>query len=397
MVIRRFLGNLFAAGGSSRVTRGGIALLAMLVVGSTGYVVIEGWSVFDAAYMTVVTMTTVGYGEVRPLSPAGRAFNLFVMIGGVGLMLYILTVTVQAVVEDEVLEGLFRRRRMKAKLEALEQHYILCGYGRVGREVAAVFRGEEAPFVVIDTNEAAVAAAEADGILAICGNATHNEMLRQAGVERARGLIAASGSDSDNVVITLTASAINPKLNIVARADDAETTEKLTMAGADRVVTPYRIGGRRMGPLRHQAHGRRLLRRYRQPVSSGPQDLGNRSPGLAPCWHDRWRLRGGERCTGPGPLQARWDHHVHPRRRDCDGAGRRRDRPGYGRRRRLDRGQGVRLSAACIAWNRPRTGQGAKPGQAERPTGRTRPDITLVTPVRASTATGMRRLRADDE
>ena len=97
----------------------------MLVVGSTGYVVIEGWSVFDAAYMTVVTMTTVGYGEVRPLSQAGRAFNLFVMIGGVGLMLYILTMTVQAVVEDEVLKGLFRRRRMRAMLKALEQHYIL--------------------------------------------------------------------------------------------------------------------------------------------------------------------------------------------------------------------------------------------------------------------------------
>ena len=116
----------------------------------------------------------------------------------------------------------------------------------MGREVAAVFRGEEAPFVVIDTNEAALEAAEADGILAICGNATHNETLRMAGVERARGLIAASGSDSDNVVITLTASAINPELNIVARADDAETTEKLTMAGAGRVVAPYRIGGRRM-------------------------------------------------------------------------------------------------------------------------------------------------------
>ncbi len=243
LVIRRFLGNLLVAGGSSRVTRGGIALLAVLVAGTTGYVVIEGWSVFDAAYMTVVTMTTVGYGEVRPLSQAGRAFNLFVMLGGVGLMLYILTVTVQAVVEDEVLKGLFRRRRMRAMIEALEQHYILCGYGRVGREVAAVFRGEEASFVVIDTSEAAVEAAEADGILAICGNATHNETLRMAGVERARGLITASGSDSDNVVITLTASAITSELTIVARADDAETTEKLIIAGAERVVTPYRTGG----------------------------------------------------------------------------------------------------------------------------------------------------------
>ena len=246
MVIKRFLGSLLAAGGYSRVTRGGIALLAMLAVGSTGYVVIEGWSVLDAVYMTVVTMTTVGYAEVRPLSSAGRAFNLFVMLGGVGLMLYILTVTVQAVVEDEVLKGLFRRRRMRGKLDALDRHYIICGYGRVGREVAAVFRGEEAPFVVVDADEDAAEAAEADGSLAIRGNATHNETLRQAGVERARGLIAASGSDSDNVVITLTASAINPGLNIVARADDSETAGKLTVAGAGRVVTPYRIGGRRM-------------------------------------------------------------------------------------------------------------------------------------------------------
>ena len=244
--MRRILAAAVAAGGSSRATRGGIALLAVLVGGTTGYMVIEGWGLMDAVYMTVVTMTTVGYDEVKPLSAAGRTFNLFVMIGGVGLMLYILTVTVQAVVEDEVLKGLFRRRRMRAKIEALEQHYILCGYGRVGREVAAVFRGEGAPFVVVDASEEAVGAAEDEGILAIRGNATHNETLRQAGVERARGLIAASGSDSDNVVITLTASAINPELNIVARANDPETREKLTMAGADRVVTPYRIGGRRM-------------------------------------------------------------------------------------------------------------------------------------------------------
>lgn len=244
--MRRILAAVVAAGGSSRATRGGIALLAVLVGGTTGYMVIEGWGLLDSVYMTVVTMTTVGYDEVKPLSTVGRTFNLFVMVGGVGLMLYILTVTVQAVVEDEVLKGLFRRRKVRTKIEALEQHYILCGFGRVGREVAEVFGGEAAPFVVIDTDEAAVEEAEDDGILAIRGNATHNETLRRAGVERARGLIAASGSDSDNVVITLTASAINPQLNIVARADDPETSEKLTIAGAGRVVTPYRTGGRRM-------------------------------------------------------------------------------------------------------------------------------------------------------
>ena len=231
---------------SSRLTRGGLAWVIVFLGGVAGYMAIEGWSPFDAVYMTVVTMTTVGYEEVRPLSPAGRIFNLLVMVGGVGIMLYILTVTVQSVVEDEIFGGFVRRRRMKAKIDALEHHFILCGYGRVGREVAAAFQGEDAALIVVDSDEDAVAAAEAAGLLAVRGDATHNETLYLSGIERARGLIAASGNDGDNVLITLTANAINPGLNIVARADAAETGEKLAIAGADRVVTPYRIGGRRM-------------------------------------------------------------------------------------------------------------------------------------------------------
>ncbi len=246
MSIRRFLQRLLAVAASSRITRGGLALSLFFLGGVTGYMAIEGWSLLDAVYMVVVTMTTVGYEEIRPLSPAGRMFNLVVMVGGVGLMLYILTVTVQTVVEDETLRGFVRRQRMKAKIDALESHFILCGYGRVGREVAAAIQGENAPVVVIDSDEGAVAAAREEGLLAICGDAAHNETLRLAGVDRARGLIAAVGSDSVNVLITLTASSVKPGINIVARADDAETRDKLIMAGAARVVTPYRIGGRRM-------------------------------------------------------------------------------------------------------------------------------------------------------
>ena len=245
MAIRHHLHDLLLAIAASRLARGGLALAIIFLVGSTGYMVIEGWSLFDAVYMTVLTMTTVGYEEVRPLSPLGRVFNLFIMLGGVGLMLYILTVTVQTVVEDEVLRVFMRRRRMKKKIDAVEAHFILCGFGRVGREAAAAIHGEDVE-VVVDSTEAAIAAAEEDGLLAICKDATHNATLLEAGIERARGLIIATGSDSDNVLITLTAKAINPNLTIVARADAVETGEKLRLAGADRVVTPYSIGGRRM-------------------------------------------------------------------------------------------------------------------------------------------------------
>lgn len=207
---------------------------------------IEGWSLFDGVYMTVVTMTTVGYEEVRPLSQLGRAFNLFVMVAGVGLMLYILTVTVQTVVEDEILRVFVRRRRMRKKIDAIREHFILCGYGRVGREAAMAFHSEDVDAVVVDPSEAAVTTADDDGLLAICKDATLNETLHEAGIARARGLIAATGSDSANVLITLTANAIKPDLTIVARADAVETREKLKLAGADRVVTPYSIGGRRM-------------------------------------------------------------------------------------------------------------------------------------------------------
>ena len=168
MAIKHHLHDLLVAIAASRLARGGLALAIIFLVGSTGFVVIEGWSLFDAVYMTVLTMTTVGYEEVRPLSPLGRVFNLFIMLGGVGLMLYILTVTVQTVVEDEVFRVFMRRRRMKKKIDAVEAHFILCGFGRVGREAAAAIRGEDVDVVVVDSTEAAIAAAEEDGLLAIC-------------------------------------------------------------------------------------------------------------------------------------------------------------------------------------------------------------------------------------
>ena len=246
MATRQYLHEIIATVAANRVTRGGLALAIVFLVGSTGFALIEGWSYFDAVYMTVLTMTTVGYEEVRPLSQAGRFFNLFVMLAGAGLMLYILTVTVQTVVEDEIFRVFVRRRRMRRRIDAIKGHYILCGYGRVGREAANTFLNENLNVVIVDESETAAARADRDGLLTICNDATRNETLQQAGVQRARGLVAATGSDSENVLITLTAKAINPDLIVVARADSLENEDKLRLAGARRVVTPYRIGGRRL-------------------------------------------------------------------------------------------------------------------------------------------------------
>lgn len=226
---------------------GGVGLLAVLIaVGIFWYSLVEGWSVIDAAYMTVITFTTVGFEEVRPLDERGRLFTLILLIFGVGLMLYILTSAVQLVVEGEFIRGFVRRRRMTTKLAVLRDHYILCGYGRMGAEVARSFQSGGLPFVLIERRQAAIAQANEEGILTVEGDATHDEVLRTAGVERAKGLVASTGNDSDNVFITLSARGLNPDLVIVSRSDAPETESKLKRAGATRVVSPYTIGGRRL-------------------------------------------------------------------------------------------------------------------------------------------------------
>ena len=228
------------------LTRSLLALTALMVVGILGYMRIEEWSILDAAYMTILTFTTVGYDEVRPLSSTGRFFNMFMMVIGVGVMLYILTSVVQIVVEEEILRTLFRRRRMKSQLAKLRNHYIVCGFGRVGREVALTLREESVPIVVMDRNPEALTEAEELGMLGIEGDPTRDEDLLLVRVREAYGLVAAAGSDTDNVYITLTARGLNPNLRIVARATREDAEAKLMRAGADVVVQPQAIGGRHM-------------------------------------------------------------------------------------------------------------------------------------------------------
>jgi voltage-gated potassium channel len=225
-----------------------LAVAVVLTIGTLGYMVIEGWGVFEALYMVITTVTTVGYGEIGPLSAAGRAFTMLLIVMGVGTMLYTLSTVVQYAVQGELTRQV-GRRRMQARIERLRDHVVLCGYGRVGRQIAAEFRRENVPYVVVDVNESSLAAASDEGCLWVPGNAASDEVLLAAGVKRARALITAVDSDVDNVYVTLSARGLNPNLYIVARASREDAEPKLRRAGADRVISPYQIGGRRMAML----------------------------------------------------------------------------------------------------------------------------------------------------
>ena len=222
------------------------ALAALIVIGTGGYMAVEGWSFFDAFYMTMLTFTTVGFMEVRPLSDAGRVFTIFLMVSGVSVMLYFLSMLMHRIVEDEVFQIFVRRRRMKSTLANMRRHYLLCGFGRVGKEVARAFTAEGADFIVIDAAPDATAEAHELGYAYLQGNATDDAVLNEAGVQWAQGLVAATGNDSDNVFITLTARGLNASLEVVARTADIANAEKLKRAGADRVISPLAIGGRRL-------------------------------------------------------------------------------------------------------------------------------------------------------
>jgi voltage-gated potassium channel len=227
----------------------GICVLVFIVaIGVIGYRLIEGWSFIDAVYMTIITITTVGFAEVHPLSPAGKIFSIFIIIGGVGGALYTLTAMVQYILEGQF--GItMGRRRMKTKIAKLKGHFILCGYGRVGQEIARTFSEEKTPFVIIENNKERTAKAEKNGYPYLLADATSDEALKEAGIERAKGLVAALGSDADNTFITLSARGLKPDLLIESRSSSEEAEVKLKRAGADRIISPHAIGGRRMAML----------------------------------------------------------------------------------------------------------------------------------------------------
>ena len=238
----RFLGAL------QDLIRGLGMLLLVVLAGTIGYKLIEGWSLLESLYMTVITITTVGYAEVHPLSPAGRGFTILLILVGVGTAFYILTSLVRYIIEGEF--G-FRigRQRMETKIRRLDNHFILCGYGRVGQAIAGILKQQGAKFVVIDRDREAINKAQQAGYLTIQGDATKDEVLRQAKIDSARGIIIALGDDADIIYTTLAAKELNSTLPIVARANNEDAERKLLQAGAQRVVAPEIIGGARMARL----------------------------------------------------------------------------------------------------------------------------------------------------
>jgi voltage-gated potassium channel len=234
-----------------RVQSAGLALAVITVVGVLGYMSFEGWSFSDALYMTVITLTTVGYREVHELDTSGQLWTMLLLITGVGTLFYAAVSSVELVVEGTV-RGYFGRRRVKAAIRKLSGHYILCGYGRVGRQVAREFLADEVPFVIVDQDPEVLEECMAEGYLALLGEAADDDVLAEAGVLNAGGLIAAVDSDADNVFVVLSARKLNPKLHIVARASSDETAAKLEIAGADRTLSPYAVGGRRLAALATQ-------------------------------------------------------------------------------------------------------------------------------------------------
>ena len=221
-----------------------LALSLVVLVGTAGFHYIEGWSWFDGFYMVVTTLTTIGYQETHPLSHAGRVFNLCVIVMGVSLVFLGIGALTQALLEFE-LRSFFGRRKMEREIDRLTGHYIICGAGRVGRSAARELARRPVPFVVIDHNEAKAARYAQDWLL-LLGDATKEQTLREAHIERARGLVAATTTDATNLYIILTARELNPKLKIIARVSEEDAEKHLLKAGADFIVSPYSFAGQRI-------------------------------------------------------------------------------------------------------------------------------------------------------
>jgi voltage-gated potassium channel len=222
-----------------------LAIVFTLAIGTVGFTVIDHYPPFDAFYMTLTTMTTVGYGELHPLSRAGRIFNSFLIIFGVTSILIAIGAMTQSIIELEFGDAI-GKRRIKRMIDNLKDHYIICGYGRVGRGAAEELRHAGVPFVVVDISPERVERAILAGLLAVAADSTHDDTLRHVGIERARGLVAALATDADNLFVLLSAKGLNPRIYVSTRAAEEGAEAKMRRAGADAVFAPYTITGHRL-------------------------------------------------------------------------------------------------------------------------------------------------------
>ena len=219
--------------------------VALVTIGTAGYMVIEGWGFVDSFYMTVITLAAVGFMEVHQVSPAGRIFTIILISLGVGFTLYVAGSVVQFLVEGRIRE-ILGRRRLEKQINRLRNHYIICGYGRIGRVLCRHLIHKYLDVVVIEKSEARIKAMDEDGVLYLLASATEEETLLKAGIKRAKGLFTALATDADNVFLVLTAKQHNPDVFVVARAEQNTTKKTLYAAGANKVISPYAIGARRM-------------------------------------------------------------------------------------------------------------------------------------------------------
>ena len=223
-----------------------ILALTTILIGTSGYMLIEGWSFIDAFYMAVITVSTVGFKEVHEIGTAGRIFTVFFVFSGVGFTLYVAGAVVQFLVEGQV-RAIMGRRRLDKQINRLKNHYIVCGYGRIGRVLCQnLVKRKPIEIVVVENNPDKIPEMDDDGVLYVAGDASDENVLLKAGIKKAKGLVAALATDIDNVFLVLTARQLAPDLNIIARASSATAEQKLQAAGANSVESPYELGARSM-------------------------------------------------------------------------------------------------------------------------------------------------------
>jgi voltage-gated potassium channel len=219
-------------------------IVFVITVGTVGYMLLEDWGLFDSLYMTVITITTIGFKEVHKMTEPGRVFTVILIFTSVGAVFYSLNNAARILIEGE-LKDVFGRRRLRKMIKKLKGHYIVCGYGRMGKIICNELNKKGTKYIAIENSPEPEAAEEMESLM-LYGNATKDEVLKKAGIERAKGLISVLPSDAENLYVVLSARGMNPSLNIVARAVEDGSEQKLMRAGADRVVSPYHIGGLRI-------------------------------------------------------------------------------------------------------------------------------------------------------
>lgn len=226
-----------------------LIFLTLLLVGTFGYMYTENMGFWMGMYLTIITVFTVGYGDFVPVHPSGRVFTVFLVLTSVSFVMYTFSKITETMIEGE-LRGLYKRRKMKRQIDRLRDHYIVCGFGRIGKEICKILQEHHRPFIIIEKDLEEIKAIEELQYLQLQGEAADDEVLLSAGIERAKGLVSVVASDADNLYITLTARGLNPHLYIMTRSSGSPGVQtKLKRAGATKVISPYSIGARRMAHL----------------------------------------------------------------------------------------------------------------------------------------------------